>query len=321
MTVLEQVPIGSGFGARTTAAEVLAGVDLTGRTALVTGGYSGIGIATVRALAEAGARVLVPARRPEEAAEKLSGIAGVEVGEMDLADQASVAAYAVEVLSGGQHLDFIINSAGIMACPEGRTSAGWELQMATNHLGHFALVNRLWPLIDGGCRVVSVSSGGHAYSPIRWDDPWFSGGYDKWQAYGQSKTANVLFAVHLDRLGAAYGVRAFSLHPGAIPTPLGRHLLPEDMDLLLARGPDGEPIIPEFKSPEAGAATSLWAATSTQLDGRGGLYLEDCDIAPVTTGGPVDADAIGVRPHAIDPDEAARLWSWSAEMTGVNAFA
>ncbi len=328
MRVSEQVPLGSGFGMHTTAAEVLDGIDLSGRTALVTGGYSGIGIAAVRALSEAGARVLVPARRPEQAAEALAGIDNVELGSMDLADQASVAAYADEVLLRGQHLDLVINSAGIMACPEGRAGPGWELQMATNHLGHFALVNRLWPLLrndasgTGGSRVVSVSSGGHQFSGIRWDDLAFTGGYDKWLAYGQSKTANVLFAVELDRLGREHGVRAFSLHPGAILTPLGRHLRPEDMADLLAYGSDGEPLIPELKSPEAGAATAVWAATSPLLDGLGGLYLEDCDVAPVADPAErVTGQALGVFPHATDPGEATRLWAWSAEQTGVNAFA
>lgn len=316
----EQHPIGTGFGPHTTAAEVLAGVDLTGKQALVTGGYSGIGLEMVRALVGAGAQVRVPARRPEQAREALAGL-DVEVGELDLADQDSVAAYAAEVLRGGQHLDLVIGSAGIMACPEAHVGPGWELQFATNHLGHFALVNRLWPALRGGARVVSVSSGGHQFSGIRWDDPWFAGGYDKWLAYGQSKSANVLFAVELDRLGAPAGVRAFSLHPGAILTPLGRHLGPEDVEKLLSYGSDGTPLMPEFKSPEAGAATAVLAAASPLLEGLGGVYLEDCDVAPVARPEQrVTGQALGVFPHAIDPDEARRLWAWSAELTGVNAF-
>jgi NAD(P)-dependent dehydrogenase (short-subunit alcohol dehydrogenase family) len=276
----------------------------------------------VRALAGAGAHVLAPARRPDQAREALADIPGVEVGELDLADQANVAAYASEVLLGGQHLDLVINSAGIMACPEEHVGPGWELQFATNHLGHFALVNRLWPLLRGGSRVVSVSSGGHQFSGIRWEDPWFADGYDKWLAYGQSKTANVLFAVELDRLGRGAGVRAFSLHPGAILTPLGRHLGTEDVEKLLSYGADGKPLLPEFKSPEEGAATAVFAATSAQLDGLGGVYLEDCEITPVANPeGRVTGQALGVMPHAIDPDEARRLWAWSAELTGVDAFA
>jgi NAD(P)-dependent dehydrogenase (short-subunit alcohol dehydrogenase family) len=320
-----QQPLGSGFGVHTTAAEILEGIDLTGRTALVTGGYSGIGIEIVRALVGAGARVLAPARRPELAREALDGIGtgqGVEVDAMDLADQASVAAYAEKVLARGAHLDLVINSAGIMATPEEHVGPGWELQLATNHLGHFALVNRLWPLLAGGCRVVSVSSGGHQFSGIRWDDLSFAGGYDKWLAYGQSKTANVLFAVELDRLGQDHGVRAFALHPGAILTPLGRHLKPEDMEALLTYGSDGKPLMPEFKSPEAGAATPVFAAVSPLLDGLGGLYLEDCDVAPVANPAErVTGQALGVFPHATDRAEARRLWAWSAEQTGVDAFA
>ncbi|CAB4689000.1 MAG: SDR family NAD(P)-dependent oxidoreductase [Actinobacteria bacterium] len=315
-----QHPIASGFGAHTTASEVLEGIDLTGRLALVTGGYSGLGLEIVRALSAAGADVLAPARRPEVAAEALAGVDRVSVGALDLADQDSVAAYAAGVLAAGRHLDLVINNAGIMACPEEHVGPGWELQLATNHLGHYALVNRLWPLISGGARVVSVSSGGHHFSGIRWDDPSFAGGYDKWLAYGQSKTANVLFAVHLDRVGRDRGVRAFSLHPGAILTPLGRHLTHDDMADLLSYGTDGEPVLPDFKSPEAGASTAVWAATSPQLDGLGGLYLEDCDVAPMAADGPVTVETQGVKPHAVDPAEAARLWAWSAEQTGLDAL-
>jgi NAD(P)-dependent dehydrogenase (short-subunit alcohol dehydrogenase family) len=317
-----QRPLPSGFGLHTTAAEVLTGTSLAGRRALVTGGYSGIGIAMVQALVDAGVdEVLVPARRPEQAADALAAIPRVVVGTMDLADQVSVARYAKSLLADGRGLDIVINSAGVMATPEEHVGPGWELQFATNHLGHYALVNRLWPLLSGGCRVVSVSSGGHQFGGIRWDDPWFADGYDKWLAYGQAKTANVLFAVELDRLGAEYDVRAFALHPGAILTPLGRHLTATDMEDLLSYGSDGQPVMPEFKSPEAGAATAVWAATSSQLDGLGGLYLEDCDVAPVASpDGRVTGQALGVFPHAIDPAEATRLWEWSAELTGVCAF-
>jgi NAD(P)-dependent dehydrogenase (short-subunit alcohol dehydrogenase family) len=317
-----QAPLPSGFGLHTAAAEVLEGIDLTGRLALVTGGYSGIGIEMVRSLVGAGAEVLVPARRTELAVEALAGIPGVTVGEMDLSDQASVAAYADGVLAQGRHLDIVINSAGIMATPEGHVGPGWELQLATNHLGHFALINRLWPLLRGGSRVISVSSGGHQFGGIRWDDLDFArDGYDKWLAYGQSKSANVLFAVELDRRGAEHGVRAFSLHPGAILTPLGRHLQKEDMERLLAYGTDGKPLMPEFKSPEEGASTAVWGATSPMLEGLGGLYLEDCDVAPVANAEErVTGQALGVFAHAKDPAEAERLWAWSAEQTGVNAF-
>ncbi|MFE2737654.1 SDR family NAD(P)-dependent oxidoreductase [Streptomyces sp. NPDC059349] len=315
-----QHKIGSGFGARSTADDVLGGIDLTGRLALVTGGYSGIGVETTRALAKSGARVVVPARRIGAAQENLAGIEGVEVAELDLGDLDSVRAFAEWFLATGRPLDIVIDSAGIMACPETRVGPGWEAQFATNHLGHFALVNRLWPAIEpGGARVVSVSSTGHHASPIRWDDVHWRNGYDKWEAYGQAKTANALFAVQLDRLGQERGVRAFSLHPGGILTPLQRHLPKQEM---VERGwidEEGNLLYPEaFKTPQQGAATQVWAATSPQLNGMGGVYLEDCDIAETA---PADGTRVGVKEWATDPEQAARLWALSAELTGVDAFA
>ncbi|MFJ4833583.1 SDR family NAD(P)-dependent oxidoreductase [Streptomyces sp. NPDC088747] len=315
-----QHKIGSGFGARSTADEVLQHVDLAGKLAIVTGGYSGIGLETTRALTKAGARVVVPARRPDPAREAVHGIEGVEVDELDLGDLDSVRGFAERFLSTGRTVDIVIDSAGIMACPETRVGPGWEAQFATNHLGHYALVNRLWPAIaPGGARVVSVSSTGHHASGIRWDDPHWKTGYDKWEAYGQAKTANVLFAVQLDRLGKESGVRAFALHPGGILTPLQRHLPKQEM---VERGwidEDGKLLHPDvFKSPEQGAATQVWAATSPRLAGMGGVYCEDCDIAEPA---PADGERTGVKAYAIDPEQAARLWELSAELTGVNAFA
>ncbi|WP_405922875.1 SDR family NAD(P)-dependent oxidoreductase [Streptomyces sp. NBC_00035] len=315
-----QHKIGSGFGARSTADEVLQGIDLSGKLAIVTGGYSGLGLETTRALTKAGARVVVPARRPAAARAAVDGIEAVEVDELDLGDLDSVRAFAERFLASGRTVDIVINNAGIMACPETRVGPGWEAQFATNHLGHYALVNRLWPAIaPGGARVISVSSGGHHNSAIRWDDPHWKTGYDKWQAYGQAKTANVLFAVQLDRLGQESGVRAFSLHPGGILTPLQRHLAKEEM---VERGwidEDGKLVNPDaFKTPEQGAATQVWAATSPQLAGMGGVYCEDCDIAEPA---PADGERTGVQAYAIDPEQAARLWELSAELTGVNAFA
>ncbi len=319
-TPTAQEPIGSGFDRHSTADEVLAGIDLTGRTALVTGGYSGIGLETTRALAKAGARVIVPARRPETAAEALEGIDGVSVETLDLGDLASVEAFAERVLGSGVTIDMVIDSAGIMACPETRVGPGWEAQFATNHLGHFAMVNRLWPALAPGARVVSVSSMGHLSSPIRWDDLMFETDYEKWTAYGQAKTANVLFAVHLDRLGQTHehgkGVRAFALHPGGILTPLQRHLPHEEQVAMGWFNEDGTPRV-EFKTPEQGAATQVWAATSPQLEGRGGVYCEDADVAVRYA----DGARRGVRDWATDPEQAARLWQVSAELTGVDAFA
>jgi NAD(P)-dependent dehydrogenase (short-subunit alcohol dehydrogenase family) len=315
----QQHPLGSGHTARTTAAEVIEGVDLTGRLALVTGGYSGIGLETTRVLTSAGARVVVPARRPELAREAVAGLDGVEVEELDLADLASVRGFADRFLASERRLDLVINSAGVMAAPETRVGPGWELQLATNHLGHFALVNRLWPAIADGARVVSVSSRGHHFSPIRWDDPMFEGDYDKWLAYGQSKTANVLFALQLDELGRDRGVRAFSLHPGAILTNLARHIPFEEQVASGWVDEDGNAIDSSMKTPEQGAATQVWAATSPQLDGLGGLYLEDSEVAVPAPDDP--AQRLGVKPWAVDPEQAERLWAFSAELTGENAFA
>ena len=314
-----QHKIGSGFGARSTADDVLRGIDLSGKLAIVTGGYSGLGLETTRALAGAGAHVVVPARRPATAREALADIDGAETDELDLGDLESVRAFAERFLASGRVIDIVIDSAGIMACPETRVGPGWEAQFATNHLGHFALVNRLWPAIaPGGARVVSVSSAGHHYSGIRWDDVHWRTGYDKWEAYGQAKTANVLFAVELDRRGRDFGVRAFSLHPGGILTPLQRHLPRQEM---VERGwidENGTPLNPEgFKTPRQGAATQVWAATSPQLAGLGGVYCEDCDIAEPA---PADGTRTGVSAYATDPEQAARLWELSAELTGVNAF-
>ncbi|MFD8685552.1 SDR family NAD(P)-dependent oxidoreductase [Streptomyces sp. NPDC059651] len=309
--------IGSGFGARSTTDDVLSGIELSGTTAIVTGGYSGLGLEATRALAAAGARVVVPARRRAVAQEAVAGIDGVETDDLDLADLESVRGFAERFLASGRDIGIVINNAGIMACPETRVGPGWEAQFATNHLGHYALVNHLWPaLARGGARVVAVSSGAHDMG-MRWDDVHFERGYDRWAAYGQAKAANVLFAVHLDALGRDAGVRAFALHPGSILTPLQRHLAKADMVDAGWIDENGTLTDPTFKTPEQGAATHVWAATSPQLAGMGGVYCEDCDIAEPA----VDGTEGGVHAHAIDPEQAARLWALSADLTGVDAFA
>lgn len=316
-----QTRIGTGFGARTTAREVLRGIDLTGKLAVVTGGHAGLGRETTRALAGAGAHVVVAARRPEAARKALAGIGGTEADALDLADLDSVRDFSERFLASGRGIDLLIGNAGIMACPETRVGPGWEAQFATNHLGHHALVNRLWPaLARRGGRVVSVSSQGHQLSGIRWDDVMFERGYDKWAAYGQAKTANALFAVELDRRGREWGVRAFSVHPGVILTDLARHVPLEERVAAGWIDAEGNPADPALKTPQQGAATQVWAATSPMLDGRGGLYCEDCDVAERLT---EDADRLtgGVRDHATGPEQAARLWRLSAELTGVDAFA
>lgn len=325
-----QHPIGSGFGARSTAAQVVEGIDLAGRTVVITGGYSGLGLETTKALAGAGAHVLVGARRPEHAGAVINAALGateartgdVEVDELDLADLDSVAGFAGRFLASGRAIDVLINNAAIMAAPETRVGPGWEAQLATNHLGHFALANRLWPALaaGGGARVVALSSSGHKRSGIHFDDPQLTAGYDKWVAYGQAKTADSLFAVHLDLLGAPFGVRAFAVHPGGIMTPLQRYLSREEMVAAGWMDEDGK-VNTVFKSTEQGAATTTWAATSPLLDGLGGVYCEDCDIAEPTVPGAADARIRGVDAHAVDPDAAARLWELSARLTGVNAFA
>ena len=315
-----QHKIGSGFDMRSTAAEVLSGIDLTGKLAVVTGGYSGLGIETTKALVGAGAQVVVPARRPEVAREALAGLDGVEVDQLDLSDLASVAAFADRVLASGRDIHLAINNAAIMASGENHVGPGWEGQFATNHLGHFALINRLWPAIQRGQgRVVALSSSGHRRSPIRWDDLNFATGYDKWAAYGQAKTANSLFAVQLDALAKDSGIRAFAVHPGGILTPLQRHITREEMVAFGWVDEEGNLVNDNFKTPEQGAATTVWAATSPQLADNGGVYCEDCDIAEMVPDD--DMSAQGVRSYAVDPERAARLWTLSAELTGVNAFA
>ena len=313
-----QRSIGSQFDAFATAAEVVAGVDLTGQTVIVTGGASGLGLETTRALSSAGATVVVPVRDPARARHATDGIGGIELVQLDLVHPASIEAFAARFLSSGRALPILINSAGIMATPLGRDASGNELQFATNHLGHFRLARALWPALQRAkaARVVSVSSRGHLIAGVDFEDPNFTRrDYDKWKAYGQSKTANALFAIALDARGRDSGIRAFSLHPGQILTELARHLSAEEIDGFGARDANGVPKVDPakgMKTPQQGAATSVWCATSPQLDGLGGVYCEDCDVAPVYHGG--DARK-GVAPWAADPELAERLWILSDRLT------
>lgn len=319
MAASAQKPIGSGFGPKTDAAEVMAGVDLAGKTAVVTGGYSGLGLATVKALAGAGADVIAPVRDRKKA-DKNFAAAGlnVETREMDLADLAGVYECAAEIGDSHARIDLLINNAGVMACPETRIGPGWEAQFATNHIGHFVFTKALTPYLKNadGARVVSLSSVGHKRSPIRWDDIHFANEtYNKWIAYGQSKTANALFALELNRRMAGDGVRAFSVHPGGIMTPLQRHLSREEMTELgwldeNGQMPDAVKAI--FKTPEQGCATTLWCATSPLLDDRGGEYCEDCDIAQLM--GEDSPRWLHVAPYAADDEAAARLWDETEKM-------
>ncbi|MGO1081045.1 oxidoreductase [Inquilinus sp. CA228] len=318
-----QFPIRSGFGATTTAVEALAGRDLSGLTAIVTGGYSGLGTETTRVLSEAGATVVVPARDAAKAGAALAGMRRVELETLDLADPASIDAFADRFLASGRKLPILINSAGVMAPPLTRDARGYELQFATNHLGHFRLTARLWPALRRaeGARIVSVSSAGHRFAPVDFDDPNFERrDYDKWQAYGQSKTANALFALELDRRGESAGVRAFSVHPGGILTDLVRHLDIEDFRRFgLVDEETGEVRLERrqgFKTVEQGAATQVWCATSPQLDGLGGVYCEDCDVAEPVPGN--SEERRGVSPWAMDPEAAARLWPLSERLADIS---
>lgn len=316
-----QIPIHSGFDSLTTVQDVMRGHDLRGRTAIVTGGYSGLGREAARALANAGARVLVPARDRDKAATALEGIDGVELGELDLMNPTSIDSFADAYVASERRLDLLLNCAGIMAAPLQRDSRGYESQFSTNHLGHFQLTARLWPALRRaeGARVVSVSSLGHRLSPVDFDDPNFmQRPYDKWIAYGQSKTANALFAVAADHFGAPEGIRAFSLHPGAIFTPLTRHLNISDYQRVGAADANGNILSTEqagFKTVEQGAATLVWCAISQQLEGLGGVYCEDCDIAKLAD---ASTERAGVRPWAVDRALALRLWTLSEQLTGVS---
>ena len=309
-----QHPVNSGFTADSTITDVLAGIDLTGQLAIVTGGYSGIGTAVTRGLSEAGATVVVPARRPDQARKEIGEVPGVEIAELDLADLGRVQRFADDFLASGRSVDMLINNAAVMANELTRVGPGWESQFAIDHLGHFALTNRLWPALTdgGGARVVSVTSRGHKFSGIRWDDLNWDHGYDKWQAYGQAKTANVLFAVELDRRGQGAGVRAFAVYPAGVRTPLQRHLTDQEMRDLGWYDDQGN-LAPLFKTPEQGAAGEAWAATSRQLDGMGGVYIERCDIAEIS-----EDRQEGVSAYAVDPGSAERLWTISAQLTGVD---
>jgi NAD(P)-dependent dehydrogenase (short-subunit alcohol dehydrogenase family) len=311
-----QQPLGSGFGPKSEPHEVLADVDLTGKTAVVTGGYSGIGLETTKALAAKGARVIVPVRSPAKAEENLATVEGnITTAQMDLADISTVESFAAELGYSVDSLDLLINNAGVMATPERRVGPGWEYQFGINHMGHFALTNALMPMLEQAeaPRVVALSSIAHKRGGVLWDDINFEQAeYDKWQAYAQAKSANALFAVGLSPRLEAAGGRAFSVHPGGIFTPLQRDLDVEEQIQLGWLDKDGNPseIAQQmFKSPSQGCTTTLWAATSPLLADKGGQYCEDCDVAAVA--GPDTPAWLGVAPHAVDQAEAERLWETS----------
>ncbi|GAA4506029.1 SDR family NAD(P)-dependent oxidoreductase [Actinoallomurus oryzae] len=328
----KQHPIGSGFTAASTADDVLKGIDLSGKNVVVTGGHVGLGLETTRALSKAGASVTVGSRDPDRAAPALAGIERVEVGRLDLLDPASIDAFAARYVDSGRPLHILVNNAGIMSGPLLRDARGYESQFATNHLGHFQLTLGLLPALRAahGARVVNVTSGGHRLSDIRWDDPHFTTGYDGMLAYGQSKTANVLFAVELDRRWAEDGIRGYAVHPGIVVTTNlgpsrkedGRAVTDDQLRAMGLLDDAGRPVIDperEMKTPGQGASTSVFAATSPLLADIGGVYLKDNDISPLDTPRPMNFGAdqdipSDVVPHAVDPESARRLWELSERL-------
>ncbi|OJV20442.1 MAG: oxidoreductase [Dyadobacter sp. 50-39] len=316
-----QNPTGSGFNARSTTNDVIKGIDLTGKIAIVTGGNTGIGLETTKTLAAVGATVIVPARDTEKAKRNLEGIANVELETMDLMNPDSIDAFARKFLASGRPLDLLINNAGIMWVPLRRDSRGIESQLATNYLAQFQLTARLWPALKkaNGARVINVSSHGHQFAPFDFKDPNFlNREYETLQAYGQSKTASNLFALELDNLAKAFDVRAYSLHPGSIAgTELGREASLELFQKMGFLDADGN-LLPEvaasLKTIPQGAATTVWCATSPLLNNVGGVYCEDADVAEVASD---TSMSNGVKRYSVDEDNAKRLWTWSEAMTGI----
>ncbi|RKD31606.1 SDR family NAD(P)-dependent oxidoreductase [Lacrimispora algidixylanolytica] len=325
-----QMPIDTKYDFFSTAEDVINHLSLIGKTAIVTGGYSGIGLETARVLAQSGATVIVPARTIEKAEKAVAGIPNIELETLDLMEPSSIDNFSNKFLSSGRQLDILINSAGIMASPLMRDERGFESQFSTNHLGHFQLTARLWPALkkSGNARVVAVSSRAQRLGGVNFEDPNFEHTeYDKWKGYAQSKTANILFALELDRIGRNYCVRAFAVHPGLIPTTdLGRfsengtvvkqeiktdaNKKAEQKEKTLVNEQANE-----FKTIEQGAATSIWCAVSNDLIGMGGVYCEDCNIAEEVSADSLKAN--GVRPWAINPDYAKKLWRLSERLTSV----
>jgi NAD(P)-dependent dehydrogenase (short-subunit alcohol dehydrogenase family) len=302
------------LGFETTTDEVLAGVDLSGRTAVVTGASSGLGRETARALASRGASVVLAVRDPggkgaaaAAALHELVPDASFDVVELDLTSLDRVREAAKAVLADHERIDLLVNNAGVMAAPLGRTAEGHELQFGTNHLGHFLFTNLLLPAVTASApaRIVNLTSAGHQSSDIVWDDVDYERRpYDKWEAYGQAKTANILFTVELERRLAARGVHAYAVHPGMIVTELGRHLNRDDIKGLGERAKARGTTLPSYKTVEQGAATTVWCATAAELADVGGVYCEDCHVS--------DNHA----PWALDGASATRLWELSERLVG-----
>ena len=310
----QQHSIETGFGSKSEASEVMSGIDLSGKVALVAGGYSGIGFETVRALTGAGAKVIVPSRDVDRAVTTLDGVIGAEqIGFMDLSDLPSVTRFGEAIAANHPKIDIAIFNAGVMACPLYRTQQGLEWQLGVNHVGHYVLLQTLLPALRAarGARLVTLSSIAHRMSAVRFDDMNYTDReYDKWQAYGQAKSAQSLMAVELDRREAGNGIRGFSVHPGGIFTPLQRYLGNAEMAEFGWTDTDGRPSpVAEklFKTTTQGCATSLWAATHSLLDNIGGVHCEDCNVSDVV---PDESNAFtGVRQWAIDSETAQRTWT------------
>ena len=317
-----QKPINSGFNAKSETKDIINNIDLNNKVAIVTGGYSGIGLETTKALVAAGADVIIPAKRPKIANQNLNGIVSEDnVIEMDLGNLKSVKSFSDSFKENFNTLDLLINNAGIMACPETRIGNNWESQFAINHIGHFLLTNELINVMSDveGARFVSLSSSAHSITGILWDDIHFqSAKYDKWMAYGQSKTACSLMAIEFNTRMKDRGVEGFAVHPGGIITPLQRHLEKEEMVALGWLDEDGSPSELAknfFKSTSQGASTAVWCATNPDLNGLGGVFCEDCDIAKRKS--EVDESLqryFGVADWAIDKEEASKLWESTESM-------
>lgn len=319
-----QQPIGSGYNATSTTNDVIKGIDLTGRIAIVTGGNTGIGLETTKTLAAAGATVIVPARDVEKAQKNLLGIANIEVEALDFIDPASIDAFAEKFLASGRPLHLLINNAGIMWVPLRRDNRDIESQLATNYLGPFHLTARLFPALKkaNGARIVNVSSLGHHIAPFDFEDPnFFHREYETLQAYGQSKTAINLFSLELDNRAKKFGIRAYSLHPGSIGgTELGREAsleLFQKMGFCNAEGNILPEVAANLKTIPQGAATTVWCATSPLLEPIGGIYCEDVEVAELLEENATGGASSGVRSYSLDKNNAKRLWDLSEEMTGV----
>ncbi len=324
-----QHPLNTGFNAQSTTSDVIRGIDLSGKIAIVTGGNAGIGVETTRTLAAAGATVIVPARDVEKARKNLAGIANVEIEAMDFMKPASIDAFAEKFLASGRPLHLLINNAGIMWVPLRKDERGIESQLATNYIGQFHLTSRLWPALKqaNGARVVNVSSLGHHMAPFNFEDPNFEHrAYETLQAYGQSKTASNLFALELDNRAKEYHVRAYAVHPGSIGgTELGREAPAElfrKMGFMDENGNLRPEVLASLKTIPQGAATTVWAATNPLLNNIGGVYCEDGDIAELFPSDPAiqtkaKLHQSGVMQYSVDEDNARRLWALTEAMTGI----